>query len=45
MPPDGRAWLSGLLSSVVPAGSLLALTKKPLRGLTVCGISAGGRIA
>ena len=45
MPPPGRVWFSGSLSRVTPAGSLLALTKKPAGGLTVWGISAYGRIS
>ncbi len=45
MPPPGRSWFRGSLSSVSPAGSSLALTKNPARGLTTRGISSGGRIS
>jgi hypothetical protein len=41
---EGRVWFSGSLSSVVPAGSLLAFTKNPFVGLSACGISVKGRI-
>ena len=45
MPPPGRSRERGALPSVMPTGSLLALTRKPAGGFTRCGISACGRIS